>query len=412
MNTYDVIIIGGGAAGLMCAHFLSKEEQPPETLIIEHKDSPGKKLLATGNGRCNYANDVLDDESYRGSNSLFAYNVINSFDKDMLLDELKSMGIMSTDINGYYYPRSLQAGTVRSVLCSGILQSGIKIECDTNVIDISNADHLYLVHTDKDDYQARCVVLATGGMSYSALGSDGSGYDIAKKLGHTITPLFPALTGLKTSGIDNKLSHGVRAKGVVRLFHNDDKAVESFGEIQFTNYGVSGIPIFQISRYAAELLNQSEENIYLVIDLVPEYDIESLRDNLSSLIEKNRYKSILEASNAYIPDKLAENLLKKCGIPIGAKHKKVTDDMIIHMTNEMKALKLKVDDVCGFDMAQVTAGGVSTDEINNDTMESLISDNLYFVGEIMDIDGNCGGYNLHFAFASAYMCAKSILSKF
>jgi len=408
MKKADVIIIGAGAAGLMTAVNIGKNlKKKADIIVLEHKEKPGKKLLATGNGRCNFANDVIDDESFRGTNSSFAYKLINEFTKENLLDLFYEIGVMNTSINGYYYPRSLQATTVVDALINYIDLYNIKIKCDENVLELKHSKGNYHIVTQNEEYLSKYVVLATGGKSYKTLGSDGSGYKLAKSFGHTVTALYPSLIGLKASGLDFKMASGVRAKGVVSLYMKDKVICEQEGEIQFADYGISGIPVFQISRYASEIIASGKKAV-VSVDLVKEYDILDIKNILSEILKANKKQNILNALNAFIPLKLAKAILKRQKINIEDTHKQIDNCKLLSIASEMKQLKLSIEGDLGFDKAQVTAGGINTDEIDNKTLESKKSKNLFIVGELLDIDGNCGGYNLHFAFACGKNAGETI----
>jgi len=412
MKNTDVLVIGGGAAGLMTAVTIGKniKNNNTEITILEHKDKPGKKLLATGNGRCNFTNDLFDEESYRGSDSSFGYEVIKKFDKDDLLAYLQNIGILNCSINGYYYPRSLQATSVLDAFIAYINLYYIKMKCNSHVKSVKKIQTGYLVETDDEIYTCKYLVLATGGKSYNSLGSDGSGYKLAKMLGHTVTPLYPSLTGLNAVGLDFKIASGVRAKGKVSLIVKDRIISEQVGEIQFADYGVSGIPVFQISRYASEQLSKNNK-VMISIDLAREYDILDIKNILTDILESNKKQNILNAMNSFVPLKLAKVILKRQNITPDMGLKNLDNAKILALASELKQLKLSVTGDTGFEKAQVTAGGIKTNEINNDTMESKLSNNLFIVGELMDIDGNCGGYNLHFAFASGKIAGDTILER-
>lgn len=398
MKKADIVIVGAGASGMAAAyHIAVKSKRKINICMLEHKNAPGKKLLATGNGRCNFANTVIDAESFRGNAPEFAYNLIKKYDTAWLLAFMEDIGIVHTEINGYYYPHSLQAQAVLNALLSKLRELNIDIELSVHVSDIQKGKEGYVINTDKGKYAAKYVILSTGGKAYPPLGSDGSGYSLAKMLGHKVSPLYPSLTGLKMSGLSFKACSGVRAKGNLKLYSGNRLIKENYGEIQFTDYGISGIPVFQICRYAAQLIDKGI-NPYICIDLASEYTYDRLYAVLKRISDKNK-KPPADIVNGLIPYKLAKVICDMC---------MNRDDILSDICRLIKNLKLTVRDVMPFDKAQVTAGGIYTDEINNDTMESLICEGLYITGELLDIDGNCGGYNLHFAFASGACAGNNI----
>lgn len=412
MKKTDVCIVGGGPAGMMTAIVIAEKlkDMNYEITIIEHKDKPGKKLLATGNGRCNFANDIIDDMSFRGENASFAYNIIKQFDLEKMLGFMRQIGVLHTSLNGYYYPRSLQAGTVCEALKIKLSSLKVNICCNVNVTGIVKDGKGYVVKTDSEDIAAGYVVVATGGKSYKNLGSDGSGYRFAKKLGHRVTKLYPALVGLAANGLDFKMCSGVRAKGKISLLVKDNVICSSEGEIQFADYGISGIPVFQISRYASDNIGKGNK-VQAVIDFVPEYDILDIKEIIREILGSNKKQTILGALNAFIPLKLAKAILKRQRVDVNAGVRQIDNGVLISVASELKGLKIGIENDCGFEKAQVTAGGVDTSEISEKTLESKINKGLYFAGEVLDVDGNCGGYNLHFAFACGYVIGKAIVKE-
>lgn len=411
MKKTDVLIVGGGPAGLTAA-IVAAEHTGADTdiTVVEHKDKVGKKLLATGNGRCNFTNDIVDDMSYRGNNPSFAYGIIDRFDKNALLEFMRRMGVLHTSVNGYYYPRSFQAAAVLDALNKRLELHGVNVKCSVNVTGVEKKKDGYVIKTDKYDMCAKYVIIAAGGKSYKNLGSDGSGFKLAKSLGHTVTELYPSLIGLKADGLDFKMCSGVRTKGKIELIVKDSPICRAEGELQFADYGISGIPVFQISRFASQNIAKGIK-VTAVIDLVSEYDLIDIKEIIADILKSNRKQTILGAVNAFVPRKLAGAILKRQRVNENDGFKQIDNGIILALASELKQLKIGIVGDCGFDKAQVTAGGVCTDEMENDTMESKLLKNLYFAGEVIDIDGNCGGYNLHFAFASGAAAGKAIAER-
>ncbi|MBE5936597.1 MAG: NAD(P)/FAD-dependent oxidoreductase [Lachnospiraceae bacterium] len=407
MSKEHVIIIGAGPAGMISAMKCAENSTFEKKItILEHKSKPAAKLLATGNGRCNFSNDVLDEESYRGNNPSFAYEIVNRITTKEILDFMETIGIISCDINGYYYPRSMQASTVADCLLSRLNALGVVIHCDTHVIAIKKEDKGYIVKTDSNNYYADKVIVAAGGKSYNKLGSDGSGFEILKELGHSIIKPLPGLISLIAKGIDFKLCQGVRAKGTVSLLADNELITSAFGEIQYTDYGISGIPVFQVSRYASKALD-NKKKVTAIIDSLPEYNYNELLELLKSIGNDNPHKKIVELLNGFIPLKLSLTILKNCGVDSNTKVNKLESADYMNICSGLKKQSLIITSSSGFDKAQVTAGGVSTNEVNPNTMESVLHKGLYVVGELLDIDGNCGGYNIHFAIATGMIAGMS-----
>lgn len=404
MEHSDVIIIGAGPAGLMCGLNIKKYNNKCKVIILEHKDKPGKKILATGNGKCNFTNDVFDEKSYRGENPDFAYRIISKIDKEKIIGFMENEGVIPVNVNGYYYPRSNQAQTILNIF------ETCHVRCNEDVTGIQKLKKGYKVVTEKNEYSCSYLVLATGGKASMIHGSDGSGYKLCKSLGHRVTDLYPSLTGLKCSGLDFNVCRGVRTKAGILLKADKKDIISEYGEIQFTEYGVSGIPVFQISRYASACIKENKE-VNIIVELVPEYEYEFIRNSIIRIMQASKDNSILKAVNAFIPLKLAMAIIDSENARYKATYKDINNKELSRIAGKLKSLKIKVKGDMGFERAQVTAGGVDTREVNNQTMESYISPGLYIVGELLDVDGNCGGYNLHFAFATGMLAADDILRK-
>lgn len=364
-------IIGGGAAGLFSAIAIKKKLGNVEVTILERQSRIGKKILSTGNGKCNISNI---DASYRNYNNPLVDYALSEFDSKKTLDYFFELGLMTKcDDEGRCYPYSEKASTVVDVLVKNIEELGIKVITDFEVVHIKNLTNFYVYSKDYCLLHFDYIIVATGGKS--GITFENNSYKFLKDLGHTITELKPVLVPIKTVE-NNKPLSGIRVKAKVRLIRNNKIVFETSGEILFKDDGLSGISMLEVSRHC-----QPKDKISL--DLVSDIDDDILRGFLKK--EENIY--------GLVPKMVAIEVLKR-----GKDYLKTLRDF-----------SFTVKDVYGFDNAQVTKGGVSMNEVNPITFESIIIKRLYLIGEVLDVDGDCGGYNLQFAWSSAYMAARDIV---
>ncbi|MFA9465783.1 MAG: NAD(P)/FAD-dependent oxidoreductase [Velocimicrobium sp.] len=398
----DVIIVGGGASGLVAALILARQKK--QVTLLEHNEKIGRKILATGNGKCNFTNQYQTKSCYRGENPNFAWNLIQQCGMEDYVSFMYSIGIAAKQKNGYYYPYSEQASSIVEALLLELSYRKVKIKCKEHVTDIMPADGGYIVSTKTYNYQAKKVILACGGQAAPILGSDGSGYELARKLGHSITPLFPALVALKVADKNMQKLAGIRIKAEIHLIISDKDVACEFGEIQFTASGISGIPVFQISRYATHAIIKGEKAV-AILTFLPDFTNDTLMEYFKNQAAINGYKSILQTLQNLMDRKLAEVILDELGV---GKTKAISECKILeleHLATKIKGFQLPIRGMNGYEQAQVTAGGINTNEICETTLESVYHKGVYFTGELVDVDGTCGGYNLQWAFTSASVAA-------
>lgn len=405
----DVVIVGGGAAGLVAAIVCARLKK--NVIVLEHKDRIGKKILATGNGKCNYTNLEQKLEYYRGNQNAFPKSGLEQFGAKETIAFFGELGIYPKIKNGYLYPNSEQAASILEVLQMEIQHLQCRVYCEEHVTKIESVcgkerESFFYVKTKEHKYQAKQVILATGGKASEKLGSDGSGYALAKALGHSIVMPVPALTALKCKEKYYKDIAGVRTEAKVTLFLNGQPIVEEQGELQLTNYGISGIPVFQISRYAAKGLQEKKE-VKVCVDYVPMLSREELYAVLEKRFRTNHYKTLEEAMVGFLNRKLTAMLLKEAKLGSTLYSHKLTKAQLEQLVIQLKACETVVTATNGFENAQVTAGGVATSEVCEKTMESKCIEGVYLVGELLDVDGICGGYNLQWAWTSGYLAGKA-----
>lgn len=362
------IIIGGGASGIVAAIKIKQNNPEQKVVVLEHLDEVLKKIYATGNGRCNLTNKNA-----------------NGF--ETVKDFFESLGlVLREDSDGRMYPYSLQASTVVDLLKKACDKFGIEIITECEIKSVEHLDNTFNIFTNKGVIQSDCLILATGGKSQSALGSDGSGYTLAKMLGHSITDLSPALVQLCSSSKHCRALKGVRTKCNVKIEIDGNVIDEDYGELLFTDYGISGIVVMNLSKNINDQkLKHNQQKAVAILDLVPEMSVEELNNHLEKF---GNFEGIL-------PIKLCAIVEKQVG---GDKSR---------MAICVKNWRIIITGTKGYNFAQITAGGVPNDELDENN-KSKLCPNLYILGELTDNQFECGGFNLNYAFFSAINSANDI----
>ena len=380
----QIFVIGAGASGLMAA--IQAAVYGAAVTVLEQNDRPGRKICATGNGRCNMTNLNQDKNAYRGSHPEFAKDALAQFPVEKTLKFFQELGICTTDRSGWIYPRSNQAQSVVDVLVMKARSLKVKLKTNQTVTGVSFADGQWKIHTDGWTYSGDAVILANGSRASSVAGSCESGYEIAKSLGHHLIEPLPALTALKCRGNSFSGWSGVRTEGKITLYIDGIPAASQQGELQLTDYGVSGIPVFQISRFAVRACMQ-KKRAELLVDFFPELTESELTAEFVRRQEICPYKAPKELLIGLLPEKL---------IPVLIGKKKIPEEM----AGAIKSYRLQITGQTDFGKAQVCAGGITLDQLT-DSLESVQHPGIFFAGEALDVDGVCGGYNLQWSSGSA-----------
>ena len=396
-----IIVIGGGAAGMMAA--LTAKRNGASVLILERNDRVGKKLLATGNGRCNYTNENININNYHGKNPSFAESGLLEFNVDKTINFFERLGITPTvEDSGKVFPLSFQSSSMLDVLRYEIEESGIELITEAHVSEIKKSDKFTVILKDKQKFVGDKVIVATGGMALPSSGSDGNGYNLCKRLGHTTIGSFPGLVQLKLEGDYFKQINGVKFVGLAGVYVDNKLILEDTGDVLFTNYGVSGPPILQVSRTALEYMNKGK-NVELKISIIHTKTEDELFNYLGERFKMMKTKTIEESLIGLINKRLILPIIKTLNLDKNKEVGKISNDETRKLARILTSWSFKVIGSQSWAEAQVTAGGVNTDEVNNKTMESKIVKGLYIVGELLDIDGDCGGFNLQWAWSSGYL---------
>ena len=399
-----IIVVGGGAAGMMAA--IVAANNGGEVILLERNDRVGKKLLATGNGRCNYTNINLNIDNYHGENHKFAEYALNTFDVEQTLEYFEKLGITpAIEDNGKAYPLSFQSSSMLDILRYEIEEKNIELVTEAYVVDIKKGEKFVLKLKDGKIFEADAVILATGGMAMPVSGSDGNGYSLAKSFGHKLIPIHPGIVQLNLEGNFFKQIDGVKVVGIAGLYSKNKLVLQDSGDILFTKYGISGPPILQVSRTALEYLKDGKD-IELRISIIHTKTGEELKTYLYERFENNSKKTIQESLVGLINKRLIIPILRELNIDKDKTVNSLSEDEVDKISQILTNWSFKITGSQSWGQAQVTAGGISTNEINNNTMESKLVKGLYLIGELIDIDGDCGGYNLQWAWSSAYVAGK------
>ncbi|MFA5576452.1 MAG: NAD(P)/FAD-dependent oxidoreductase [Tissierellaceae bacterium] len=396
-----IIVVGGGASGMMAA--IIAKRNGGEVTILERNDRVGKKILATGNGRCNYTNKFLSVNNYHGNNPKFAHSPLSAFNVDMTIDFFESLGITpALEDNGKVYPLSFQSSSMLDILRYEIEDLGIDLVTEAYVVDIKKAGGFRVRTKDERVFHSDKLILATGGMSLPASGSDGNGYTLGKKLNHKITDVFPGLVQLKLESNLLKSMDGVKFLGRAGVYLGGELILEDRGDILFTSYGISGPPILQISRTALKHLRDGKE-VNLRVSIIHTKTAEELFNYLGNRFRQMKNRTVETGLVGLVNKRLIIPILKELNIDKNKNANKLTKEEIRSIADLLTSWEFKVIGSQSWGQAQATAGGISTDQVNKQTMESKIVDGLYIVGELLDIDGDCGGFNLQWAWSSGYV---------
>ena len=398
----QVAVIGGGAAGLTAAIWAARSGA--SAVILEHTDRVGKKILSTGNGRCNLTNSKMEASCYRSGDPQFPMEAISQFGWKDTLRWFSSMGLLCRcRMESYYYPMSDQASAVLDCLrmeCSRLgitIRTGIQPERIRRMREGRRS--FYEIMTDQGEVRADAVILACGSKAAPNTGSDGSGYELAKSLGHRIIKPLPALVQLRCQGNHYRQLAGIRTEADLRLLVNDREMWRERGELQITDYGISGIPVFQLSRFAARGMDEGKK-VRVMIDFLPFMDKKESRIFLEQRFAEFGDRNGEDFLTGVLHKKLAAVLLKMAGIRLDQPVSSASIRQREHLLQAIKEYEALVSSVNPFANAQVCCGGVDVREVDPSTMESRLMGDIYFAGEILDVDGICGGYNLQWAWSS------------
>ncbi len=412
MQLYDTIIIGGGAAGLTAAIFLGrlsqKQNMPLRIAVLEKQSRVGKKLLSTGNGTCNISNENASLSRYHGDTEL-AETVLSRFSPADTVAFFESIGVSCVKKEkGKYYPRSEQAASVLTQLRLELDALGIEQICETAVNRLEKKKDNITVFTDKGTFSAKTVLVTTGGAAAPQLGGDVSGYALLTDLGHHKTSLFPSIVQLRTDPQLVKAMKGMRVDALVTLEANGQSR-KDLDEVLFTDYGVSGPAVMQVSRIAADWERQKKGNCTLSIDLFPDMD----ENTLFILLQQRRQlknRTLEEYLTGILNKRVGQTALKAAGFSLAQNADTLTDADLKKLTRLLKKWEFPVIGTKGFTGAQVTAGGLDGKEFDAWLQSRKVS-GVFAAGELLNVDGDCGGFNLQFAFASAFTAVNGIVKQ-
>lgn len=407
-----IAVAGGGAAGMMAA--VTAARLGAQVAIYERNDRVGKKILSTGNGKCNFSNERMTSDCYYGSGALLAERIYKRAGVKEVKKFFEELGMRQKSRNGYLYPASEQASTVLDVLRYELERLEVRIHTGRQVEGLNRQQGKIVIRTAdgrKENYDA--AILACGGKAAPKTGSDGAGFLLAQNLGHRIVPVVPALVALRCEESFCKRISGVRCDARLTLWADGQALCTERGELQWTDYGISGIPVFQISRMASYALRE-RKNTAVEIDFLP-VDTEVEEAGEYEAFWKKRWRNqrgqtMEQFVTGIVNKKIGLLLLKLAGIRESEKAQDITPDRREKLEKLYRSLTVTVRGTNSFEQAQVCAGGVDCTQVT-DKLESVLVPGIYFAGEILDIDGICGGYNLQWAWSSGMVAGQAASTK-
>lgn len=405
---HNIIVIGGGASGITAS--IIAKDRGLDVAIMEGTERVGKKILTTGNGRCNISNKNISDNRYHSSNKQFFNHTLNSFSITDTINFFYSLGLPIIELDdGKMYPMSLQASSVLDILRLALDEREIPIYFNSKVKSIKKAKNRFqLTTTDENIFYCDKLILSCGGKSAPNTGSDGSGFTLAQSLGHKIIAPVPGLVQLKLKHNKLKALSGIKFDGIAEAYIDNSPIDKQFGELLFTDYGISGPPILQLSSKISRSLYE-KKNVHILLDMCPNTEYDELKNFLENHWGIFSYRSVYDSLIGVINKKLIPIILKESEIL--DIHKPCIELTWKEKSSLLKLLKswcFEVYDTNSFSNSQVTCGGVDTNYVNPETLESTIVPNLYFTGEVLDVYGDCGGFNLQWAWSSGYLVGQYI----
>ena len=403
MTSYDIAVIGGGAAGLAAAISAARHNPKLKIAVLERLSRIGKKILATGNGRCNYTNTNINETCYHGS-CVPLYNSIKHINCQSFFETLGVYGYSDEEFR--VYPLNNSAAAVLDGLRLELVRLNIDVICDFNVSDIVKKDKYYIV-SENNKISASSVIIAGGGMSQSNLGSDGSMLRILKNMKIEAAPLYPALTSFKVPPESVRSLKGIRTNGIVTLYENNKKIGTQRGEIQFGDGTISGICVFNLSCLAG-----GKEQLSIAIDMLPDTNYNDAKELIRNIRNVRQHTSLEDFLSGIINKRIGMSIIKSTTDHLLTEKTSVlTEKELENITSQIKNYRFNITGLSGFEKSQVTSGGIRLSEVCSN-LESKKFRRMYFCGEILDIIGDCGGYNLYFAFSSGITAGKNCAEEF
>lgn len=402
-----IIVVGGGPAGLMSAFFAANKNC--DILLLEKNEKLGKKLYITGKGRCNVTNEKCVGQDFLNnvvSNPKFLYSAISAFDFNDAVAFFEDNGCkLKVERGGRVFPVSDKASDITKALMHAIMQKGVRVQLDTNVLSVKKNENKFEIKTNKGEFVCDKVILTTGGKSYPTTGSTGEGYEFAKSFGHNIIPAKPSLVAIPLKGAYVASLEGLSLKNVELRLVGKKKRYSFFGEALFTDKELSGPIALSMSAHIAHIENNFENKLFL--DFKPYMTQVELEERVLTEFEQNKNAEIQTVLKTMLPARFVPVLLDVCEIAPNQKVHSVTKSQRLSIAVAMKNFELKYEVSKDFERAVVTTGGVDTKEINSKTMESKLCPGLFFAGEIIDVDAYTGGFNIQIALSTGCLAGRS-----
>lgn len=391
-----VLVIGGGASGMMAA-YTAAEDPHNQVTLLERQSRVGRKLLATGNGRCNLTNLHADVNHYHGEQPNFVAPALEQFSVSNTLDFFRSLGLLTVaEDSGKVYPFSDQANSVVDILRFALQRQSVNLRCGCEVQSIGKKARGFTVKTSEESFYCDKLIVACGSAAGGKLGGTNLGYQLLSSMGHTSTPLHPSLVQLKTDVTFTRSLKGVRADAGLTLKRDGVTVAQNAGEVQFTDFGISGPAVFELSREAAF----GGDQVLLLLDLLRPLSESDLTDYLAQKHAAMDEILLEDFLTGTLHNRLGRVVLQQAGFDLSAPAKHLTDQDLRRIAHQIKFFPMTVTGIMGLEFAQVASGGIRTSEFRPDTLESRLCPGLFATGELLDIDGDCGGYNLQWAWSS------------